>query len=157
MTMNLMFEHGDYFTAFYPICEAYMNKNISDEMIEQVKDYNIWFLQSEDDTTVNPLMTTIPSYYRLINAGAKNVHFTLKDRVVGSDDPSSVYFGHYAWVYAFNDDVKKEFDNSKTLADFTNITIEGGELTSTNNYVTNANCSVDGNMWAWLSAQTKTN
>eukprot|EP00833_Pecoramyces_ruminatium_P011974 jgi/Orpsp1_1/1186006/evm.model.c7180000096421.1 len=35
MTMNLMFEHGDFFTAFYPICEAYMNRNISDEMINQ--------------------------------------------------------------------------------------------------------------------------
>ncbi|OUM60516.1 hypothetical protein PIROE2DRAFT_13712 [Piromyces sp. E2] len=27
MTMNLMFEHGDYFSAFYPICEAYSDEN----------------------------------------------------------------------------------------------------------------------------------
>ncbi|ORX41913.1 hypothetical protein BCR36DRAFT_338452 [Piromyces finnis] len=155
MTMNLMFEHGDFFTAFYPICEAYMNKNISDEMIEQVKDYNIWFLQSEDDTTVDPLMTTIPSFYRLINAGAKNVHFTLKDHVKGVDDASAVYMGHYSWVYAFNDDVKEQFDNAKVLEDYDNITIEEGVLTSKDNYVTNANCSKDGNMWAWLASQTK--
>ncbi|OUM60515.1 hypothetical protein PIROE2DRAFT_13711, partial [Piromyces sp. E2] len=97
MTMNLMFEHGDYFSAFYPICEAYMNKNISDEMIDQVKDYNIWFLQSEDDTTVNPLATTIPAFYRLLGAGAQNVHFTLTDKVRGEDDPEAKYMGHYSW------------------------------------------------------------
>ncbi|KAG4091597.1 alpha/beta-hydrolase [Neocallimastix lanati (nom. inval.)] len=157
MTMNLMFEHGDFFTAFYPICEAYMNRNISDEMIDQVKDYNIWLIHSEDDTTVNPLETSIPSYYRLINAGAKNVHYTLFENVRGTDDPDAIYMGHYSWVYAFNDQVKKEFDNEKTLEDFENITIEKGKLTSTDNYVTNANCNKEGNMWSWLAKQTKKN
>ncbi|OUM56821.1 hypothetical protein PIROE2DRAFT_18409 [Piromyces sp. E2] len=157
MTMNLMFEHGDYFSAFYPICEAYMNKNISDEMIDQVKDYNIWFLQSEDDTTVNPLATTIPAFYRLLGAGAQNVHFTLTDKVRGEDDPEAKYMGHYSWIYTFNDDVKTEFDNVKALADVNNVVIEDGTglVTSTNNYVTNANCSKSGNMWAWLAEQTK--
>jgi len=157
MTMNMMFEHGDFFTAFYPICEAYMNKNISDEMIEDVKDYNIWFLQSEDDTTVNPLATTIPAFYRLLNAGAENVHFTLTDKVRGEDDPEAVYMGHYSWLYAFNDDVKKEFDNSKVLDDVTNVVIEDGTglVTSTDNYVTNANCNKSGNMWSWLAKQSK--
>ena len=32
MTMNMMFEHGGYFAAFYPICEAYLNDCVSDEM-----------------------------------------------------------------------------------------------------------------------------
>ncbi|KAG4104301.1 hypothetical protein H8356DRAFT_1303995 [Neocallimastix lanati (nom. inval.)] len=157
MTMNLMFEHGEYFSAYYPICEAYMSKNISDEMIEQAKNNNIWFLQSEDDTTVNPLASTIPTFYRLLNAGAQNVHFTLTDKVRGEDDPEAHYMGHYSWIYAFNDDVKKEFDNSKALADVSNVVIEDGTglVTSTNNYVTNANCSKPGNMWAWLAQQTK--
>jgi len=155
MTMNLMFEHGDYFTAFYPICEAYRDRNISDEMITRVKDYNIWFVQSEDDTTVDPLSFTIPSFYRLIKAGAKNVHFTLKDHVRGSDDPEALYFGHYAWTYAFNDNVKTEFDNAKVLDDFDNVVINGGNVTSTDNYVTAKNCNKEGNMWTWLASQTK--
>eukprot|EP00833_Pecoramyces_ruminatium_P013982 jgi/Orpsp1_1/1188014/evm.model.d7180000061822.1 len=156
MTMDLIFEHGDYFAAYYPICEYYMDRNISDEMIDQAKDYNIWFLHSEDDTTVDPFSTSIPSYYRLINAGAKNVHYTLTDKVRGTDDPNATYIGHYSWIYAFNDQVKKEFDNAKVKADFENISIEGGKLVSTNNYVTNANCNKEGNMWTWLSEQTKT-
>jgi len=155
MTMNLMFEHGDFFAAYYPICEAYMNVNVSDEMITRVKDYNIWFLQSEDDTTVNPLETTIPSFYRLIDAGAKNVHFTLKDKCRGEDDPNAIYFGHYAWTYAFNDNVKNEFDNKKVRDDFDNVTIENGTVTSTGNYVTSSNCKKEANMWSWLAAQSK--
>ncbi|OUM60517.1 hypothetical protein PIROE2DRAFT_13713 [Piromyces sp. E2] len=155
MTMNLMFEHGDFFTAFYPICEAYMNKNVSDEMIDQVKDYNIWFLQSEDDTTVNPLSSTIPAYYRLLKAGAKNVHFTLTDKVVGEDDPEAKYMGHYSWVYAFNDNVKTQFDNAKALADYDHLTFEAGVVNSTDNYVTSANCTKKGNMWTWLAKQHK--
>jgi len=155
MTMNLMFEHGDFYTAFYPICEAYMDRNISEEMLQQIKDYNIWFLQSEDDTTVNPLETAIPSFYRLIDAGAKNVHFTLKEKVIGTDDPEAVYMGHYSWVYAFNDQVKNQFDNAKALKDFPNVTIENGTVTSKDNYVTNANCKEEGNMWSWLAAQKK--
>jgi len=155
MTMNLMFEHGDFFTAFYPICEAYMNRNISDEMIQQVKDYNIWLVHSEDDTTVDPLATTIPSYYRLLEAGAKNVHYTLFENVRGTDDPEGVYMGHYSWVYAFNDQVKKEFDAEKAKADLKNVEIEHGEVKSKNNYVTNANCTKKGNMWKWLAQQRK--
>eukprot|EP00833_Pecoramyces_ruminatium_P004580 jgi/Orpsp1_1/1178612/evm.model.c7180000066037.2 len=155
MTMNLMFEHGDYFAAYYPICEAYMNVNISEDMIKQVKDYKIWFVQSEDDTTVDPLSTTIPTYYRLLKAGAKNIHFTLYDQVRGTDDPNAIYMGHYSWVYAFNDQVDKEFDNAKILEDYDNITIEEGKLTSSNNYLTNANCNKEANMWTWLSEQTK--
>lgn len=155
MTMNLMFEHKGFYTAFYPICEAYMDRNISEEMIEEVKDYNIWFLQSEDDTTVNPLQTAMPTFYRLLNAGAKNVHFTLKEKVVGTDDPDAIYMGHYSWVYAFNDQVKEQFDNAKALKDFPNVTIEEGTLTSKDNYVTSANCNEGGNMWSWLAAQRK--
>jgi len=156
MTMNMMFEHGDFFTAFYPICEAYMNKNISDEMIKQIKDYKIWFLQSEDDATVNPLSSTIPAFYRLLEAGAKNVHFTLTDKVRGFDDETATYMGHYSWIYAFKDDVRDEFDNSKVLDDVENVTYdETGVVNSKDNYVTSANCSKDGNMWAWLAEQSK--
>ncbi|OUM60304.1 hypothetical protein PIROE2DRAFT_13961 [Piromyces sp. E2] len=155
MTMNLMFEHGDFFTAYYPICEVYMDGNISDDMIDQVKDYNIWFLHSENDITVDPLATSIPSFYRLIKAGAQNVHYTLTEQVVGTDSPSAVYKGHCSWIYAFNDQVKKEFDNSKVLEDFKNVTIENGSVTSKNNYVTHKNCNKEGNMWEWLSKQSK--
>ena len=157
MTMNLIFEHGDFFTAFYPICEAYINNHISDEMIEQVKDYNIWFIASEDDTTVNPLTTSVPTFYRFLKAGSKNVHFTLFDHVRGTDDPNATYIGHFSWVYAFNDQVDKEFDNDKVIEDLPNFDFDrnSGAITTKNKYVTNSNCNKPSNMWTWLASKTK--
>ncbi len=145
--MNMAFEHGDYFAAFYPICEAYDNSRISDDMIEQIKDYNIWFLQSYDDTTVNPNSSTIPTFYRLLEAGAENVHFTLTEHVTAVDDPTAsnngvtgTYMGHWSWIMAFNDRLSTEFDNSAITAQ---------------SDITPANCTKEGNLWDWLAEQTR--
>ncbi len=152
MTMNMMFKHGDYFAAFYPICEAYRDRvyeadgttikhlNITDAMIEQIKDYNIWFLQSDNDGTVNPDLYMRPTFKRLLDAGATNVFATMTPNVTGMDAEGVNYDGHWSWIYAFNDDVKKRIDNTK--------------ITSASD-VKNENCTVDGNMWDWLSKQTK--
>ncbi len=147
MTMNMAFEHGDYFTAFYPVCEAYNNSKITDDMIAQIKDYKMWFLQSDDDKTVDPDKFVKSTYLRLLQAGAQNMHFTYTGVVKGTDDPnpwswmgSGKYDGHWVWVYAFNDQVKTQFDNST--------------ITSKED-MTSANCTKEGNMWQWLSEQTK--
>ncbi len=146
MTMNMAFEHGDYFAAFYPICEAYDNSRISDEMIEGIKDYNIWFLQSSDDGTVAPNSSTVPTFFRLLQAGAENVHFTFTEHVTAVDDPTATnggiqgtYMGHWSWIMAFNDVLSKEFDNDTITAQ---------------SDITFANCTKDGNLWAWLAEQT---
>ena len=134
-----------------------MNNHISDEMIEQVKDYNIWLIASEDDTTVDPLISSVPTFYRFLKAGSKNVHFTLYDHVRGTDDPSATYIGHFSWVYAFNDQVDKEFDNDKVIEDLPNFDFDPntGAITTKNKYVTNANCNKPNNMWTWLASKTK--
>ncbi len=147
MTMNMMFEHGGYFAAFYPICEAYLNDCVSDEMIQQVKDYNIWFVQSADDGTVNPSEYGLPTYVRLLEAGAQNVWFTLSDHVRGTDDPepwswtgTGTYDGHWSWIYAFNDQVTTRIDTAK-VASVADLTPE--------------NCTVtDVNLWQWMSQQS---
>ena len=144
MTMNMMFEHGGYFAAFYPICEAYLNDCVSDEMVQQVKDYNIWFVQSADDGTVNPAEYGLPTYVRLLEAGAQNVWFTLSDHVRGTDDPepwswtgTGTYDGHWSWIYAFNDQVTTRIDTAK-VASVADLTPE--------------NCTVtDVNLWQWMS------
>lgn len=148
MTMNLALEHGDYFAAYYPICQGYMSGNISDEMLAKLKDLNMWFLLSEKDNTLKPDKYTLPLYYRLLQKGAENIHLTYKPNVTGVDDPNpssgwgtpGFYDGHWSWIYAFNDDVKTEIDNSK--------------VTSQND-LTAANCTKAGNMWEWIAAQKK--
>lgn len=141
MTMNMAFTHGDYFAAYYPVCEAYMDSKITDDMIAQLKDYNMWFVLSQNDTTVNPANFSVPTYYRLLEAGADNVHMYMSAKVIGNDTGTPVeYMGHFSWIYVFNNEVKKEFDNSA---------VTGTE------YLTAANCTKDGNMWTWMAQQTK--
>ncbi len=140
MTMNMMFHHGDYFAAYYPTCEAYVNGRISDKMIEQIKDYKIWFVLSNDDTTVDPANFEKPTFDRLLKAGAENTYMTLYANVKGKDSPDTTYMGHYSWVYVFNDEVKTRFDNSK--------------VTGVDD-LTPANCTETANLWQWLAAQKK--
>ena len=140
MTMNMMFHYGDYFAAYYPTCEAYVNGRISDAMIDQIKDYNIWFILSNDDGTVDPNNFEKPTFDRLLKAGAENVHMSLFESVQGTDAPGVTYDGHWSWIYVFNDGVKKQFDNSK---------VTGVE------YLTPANCNADANLWQWIAAQKK--
>lgn len=159
MTMNMMFEYGDYFTAFYPVCEAYYSCSITEQMIQQVKDYKIWFVQAENDTTVDPLISAVPTYYRLLNAGAQNVHYTMKSGVSGTDDANASYIGHWSWIYVFNDKVDARLDDAKARADYPNIRFSSRngkvENSLTERYVKAANNTVKENMWDWLSKQVK--
>lgn len=138
MTMDLMFEHGDYFAAYYPLCEGYLNSRISDEMIEATKNYNVWFVCAENDTTLPVANYTVPTYYRYLQAGANNMHLTLKSGVAGADGDE--YIGHFVWVSAFNDDIKTQIDSQSVTA--------LGDLIP-------ANCTKSGNMWQWLAQQVK--
>ena len=112
MTINMMIQHGNYFAAAYPVCEAYSDSWITDAQITTLKDYNIWFTHSADDRTVNPANYTVATYVRLIKAGATNVYFSYFESVKGTDDPnanqawgqgSGNYMGHYSWIYVLQD------------------------------------------------------
>ncbi len=142
MTMNMMFKHGDYFAAYYPCCEAYVDARISEEMLAQVKDYAVWFVLSNDDRTVAPNTFEKPTFTRLMQAGAQNIFMTMYEHVVGTDSPGTTYDGHWSWIYIFNDAVKTCFDNSK-------VTDAA--------YLTPANCTQQKNMWEWLASQKKAN
>lgn len=85
---------------------------------------------------------------RLLEAGAENVWLTVTDQVRGVDDPnpsgwfgSGFYYGHWSWIYAFNDQVTTRFDP--------------GSVHSVDDLVPE-NCTVtDVNLWAWLAEQSR--
>ena len=105
MTVNMLLRNPGFFAAAYPTCEAFADTNISDLQIKQIAGENIWFVQSFDDTTVRPTDYCIPTYKRLIEAGAKNVWMSMFENVTGTDTPGQRLFGHFSWVYVFNDQV----------------------------------------------------
>ncbi|MCY9665365.1 prolyl oligopeptidase family serine peptidase [Paenibacillus alginolyticus] len=124
MTMRMVLDYPDFFAAAYPVCEALFNDVISDADIEAIKHVPIWFTHSKDDLIVKPEETVIPTYKRLIKAGAKNVHFSLFDKVVDihglfADEKGEPfnYIGHFSWIYALNDDCHLDYDGKSVVVE----------------------------------------
>ncbi|WP_261301580.1 prolyl oligopeptidase family serine peptidase [Paenibacillus andongensis] len=124
MTMRMVLDYPDFFAAAYPVCEALYNEVISDADIEAIKHVPIWFTHSKDDLIVKPEETAVPTFERLLKAGAKSVHFSLFDKVVDlhglfTDEKGEpyTYNGHFSWVYALNDDCLLDYDGKPVVED----------------------------------------
>lgn len=112
MTMEMAVTYGNFFRAFYPCCEAYKDSFLTDEDVQKLKDYPMWFIHAANDTTVDPNNFVLPTYDRLIKAGAKDIHLSYFTDVRGTEgNPAgNNYMGHYSWIYIFRDEV--EFDQA---------------------------------------------
>ena len=117
MTMRMLMSYPDAFAAAFPICEAMLDKRVSDEDILRLKDIPIWFTHAKNDPVVKPEDYVVPTYRRLMAAGAANCHFTFWDKIVdlhtGFKDEKGEpyeYMGHFAWIPMFNDDCRLDFD-----------------------------------------------
>lgn len=123
MTMNMLFDSPKLFAAAYPICPATQSANVTDEMIDSIKDISIWFIHAKSDSTVVYETTTQPLVERLKAVGA-NVHTSIFDDVRDTtgrfyDDENGEftytntgtpyeYDGHWSWVYFDNNDCYDE-------------------------------------------------
>ena len=131
MTMEMILKHPDYFYKAYPICEAYYDEYITDEQIAALKKggIEIWFTYAENDTTVDPTLTSIPTAERMKKAGITvhmsvwaDVHDTT-GRFTNADGTPYQYAGHWSWIY---------FDNNE-------------------NYCTS--CTDSLNEWKWMAME----
>ena len=119
MTMNMILNYPNYFSAAYFSAEAFQDKYISDEQIESIKHIPMWFIHAENDGSVNVLETTNATIERLKKANAPDIHYSYYIDVL---DTSRVYDyitgqqykydAHWSWVYLFNDECK---DNGETV------------------------------------------
>ena len=117
MTMRMLMSYPDSFTAAFPICEAMLDKRITDGDIQRLKDIPIWFTHAKNDPVVKPDDYVVPTYRRLMAAGAQNCHFTFWDKIVdihagfkNEQGEPYEYLGHFAWIPMFNDDCRLDFD-----------------------------------------------
>lgn len=113
MTMALILENPEYFAAAYPICEAFTDSWITEDKLDSIKELPIWFTYSKNDTTVNPLKTSMETINRLKNINAKDVRVSEFNKVIDTsglyeDENGSPYEynGHWSWIYAFNDECR---------------------------------------------------
>lgn len=141
MTMHMLIRHPRYFAAAYPTCEAYLDRNISETEIKALAEENIWFVQSYDDTTVDPKTHCIPTFQRLVKAGAKNVWMSMFENVTGMDTPGQKLYGHFSWCYLFNDAVTMSQEQSESEVKPTN---NGGGTVAPQGHA---------NIFEWMNAQ----
>ena len=144
MTMHMLIRNPRYFAAAFPTCEAYTDQYISESEIKALAEENIWFVQSYDDTTVDAKTHCIPTFQRLVKAGAKNVWMSMFETVEGIDNPGQKLFGHFSWCYLFNDVV-------------TMSQVQGeGEVVPTNNGGGTVAPQGHANIYEWMNAQVLT-
>ena len=111
MTMNMIMEYPDFFAAAFPICEFYPDYLISDEQINTLTNMPIWFTYCINDNTVIPLVHAEATINRIKSFNSNNLHVSVFDDVhdttgnyLGSDGKPYVYYPHWSWVYALNDE-----------------------------------------------------
>ncbi len=124
MTMRLLMDEPGLFAAAFPICEAMLDARITDKDIKTLSQIPIWFTHAKTDPVVVPEKYVLPTYRRLMEAGAKDCHFTFWDRILDlhhvfpqKDGGTYEYFGHFAWIPVFNDDCRLDFDGQPVLAE----------------------------------------
>ncbi|MNI58200.1 Prolyl oligopeptidase family protein [compost metagenome] len=121
MTMVMIRDYPGYFAAAFPVCEGLNDSLISDSDLEKMKETPIWFVAASTDTVLPPAINTVPTYERLIKAGAKNVYLSLFDKVIdttglykNADGTPYEYNGHWSWIYVFNNEVSQVINGKQT-------------------------------------------
>lgn len=120
MAVLMAINYGDEYDAYVPICEALPNALITDDQVKALAGLDMYYVYSEDDTTVDPSLHEAPLLKRLEKAGAKHTYVSTTEHVV---DTTGVYFmdengqptledtgtpyqymGHWSWLYFFNNE-----------------------------------------------------
>ena len=130
MTMRMLMSYPDFFAAAFPICEAMHDKRVTDTDIRSLKNIPIWFTHAKNDPVVKPDQFAVPTYKRLMAAGAKNCHFTYWDKIVdlhagfkNEQGEPYEYLGHFAWIPVFNDDCRMDFDGQPVVVNGREVTL----------------------------------
>lgn len=119
MTINLLLQEPNLFTAAFPICQAYVSEWIEDTQLERIKNIPIWFVHGENDEVV-PFETTAKDIIeRLERIKAKEVKVTTFQHISDTtgkyknekNEPYK-YNDHWSWIPVYNDEVK---DNGQSL------------------------------------------
>lgn len=112
MTIRMLLDYPGFFAAAYPMCEAFYDENISDEQIKVLAKEHIWFVHAMNDPLVIPDQTVVPTYRRLMEAGAEEVHFHFIN-----DNAPFPFVGHGCWVPGLRDEITQDFTGRPVLVD----------------------------------------
>ncbi len=130
MTMRMLLHNPGRYAAAFPVCEAMYDKAMTEEDIRTLAAIPIWFTHSKIDPVVKPEDYVVPTYQRLLAAGAKDVHFTYWDKVtdatgnyVEKDGSPYEYNGHWSWIPMLNNECRLDYDGKPVMLDGKPVTI----------------------------------
>lgn len=122
MTVRMAIDYPEFFAAIFPVCAAFYQWNLTSDAIRCLADIPCWIVHCKGDTLVDPEITSVPLYKKLINAGARNVHFTFFDNM---DAEAAMFwkneqfqphlFDHGVWIKVYNDECQLDFDGSAVI------------------------------------------
>ncbi|MBQ5472651.1 MAG: prolyl oligopeptidase family serine peptidase [Treponema sp.] len=125
MTMNMVLQCPEFFAAAFPTCEFYLYNKITTEQFKALKKMPLWFTYAENDGTVNPKVTSIPTIKRLENDFHPDLHTSVfKDvhdttgTLFGNDGKPYQFDGHSSWMYVLNDQCFDDKKSSLNLFDW---------------------------------------
>jgi predicted peptidase len=148
MTVNMLTHYPGFFAAAFPICEAFLDSELTDEAIRSLADEAVWFVHSANDPIVPPETSVLGTYARLVRAGARNVHFSYFENVVGQDAPGVEYSGHFSWIYVLQDRASLDQDIAAVRSSgLAAIKAPSAVPVKVNDAAVT--------MWGWLSMQKK--
>ncbi|WNF38826.1 prolyl oligopeptidase family serine peptidase [Bacillaceae bacterium IKA-2] len=119
MTMLMIRDYPEYFASAFVAAEALDDELITEEDLNNIAQTPIWFVHTANDPTVNPETTVLPTYDRLVDAGA-DVHLSYYDDVrdlsglyTNEDGSPYEYNGHWSWIYLYNNDPSTVIDGEE--------------------------------------------
>ncbi len=119
MTVLMIRDYPEYFSAAFPTCEALANSLLSDADIQAISHTPTWFIAAKTDTVVPPNDYVVPTVERLKKIGAP-VHFSFLDNVVDKtglykkpDGSAFEYMGHWVWIPLYNDEISEVIDGKE--------------------------------------------
>jgi predicted esterase len=148
MAVNMLIHYPGFFAAAFPICEAFLDSELTDAAAVSLAQEAVWFTHSANDPVVPPETSVLGTYARLVKAGAQNVHFSYFEKVLGQDAPGVEYLGHFSWIYVLQDRAALDQDiaavqsgGAAAIKAPSAVPVRVGDAVTT--------------MWGWISAQTK--
>jgi predicted peptidase len=148
MTVNMLVHYPGFFAAAFPICEAFLDSELTDDAVASLANEAVWFTHAANDPVVPPESSVLGTYARMVEAGSQNVHLSYFENVLGQDAPGIEYLGHFSWIYVLQD---------RATLDQDIVAVRSGGTAAIKS-PSSIPVKIDGadtTVWGWLAAQNR--
>lgn len=121
MTCRMIADYPGFFAAAVPVCASWVGGLGTDDEFARMARTPSWWVQVDDDPLVKPDSHLWPSWTRLVEAGAEDVHVTYYDHIVGENGERLI--GHFVWINVYKDEPRTDLDGSLVIYEGRPVTL----------------------------------